>query len=177
MLAQVTHANIRPLPDLQCAEGHLRALGAEVKIAESWRCGRFLWCEDESSQHPHPDTDRPALQRSAIANTICRTIEHGVAVTDAGLDGEDRAHAPARPEAEEHGPLGAGGWDGCVTTSTLRLLICRSWGIRHRCISRCRAPLREAGLCHHNLSGRHVDDRGITDPSHPAHHGPDSCGR
>jgi len=31
-------------------------------------------------------------QRSAIADTICRTIELGVTITDAALDGEDRTH-------------------------------------------------------------------------------------
>ena len=32
------------------------------------------------------------LQRSAIADTICRTIELGVTITGAALDGEDRTH-------------------------------------------------------------------------------------
>ncbi|QGP88185.1 MULTISPECIES: ISL3 family transposase [Gordonia] len=32
------------------------------------------------------------MQRSAIADTICRTIELGVTITDAALDGEDRTH-------------------------------------------------------------------------------------
>ncbi|NDK92655.1 ISL3 family transposase, partial [Gordonia desulfuricans] len=31
-------------------------------------------------------------QRSAIADTICRTIELGVTITDAAIDGEDRTH-------------------------------------------------------------------------------------
>ena len=31
-------------------------------------------------------------QRSAVADTICRTIELGVAITDAAFDGEDRTH-------------------------------------------------------------------------------------
>ncbi len=31
-------------------------------------------------------------QRSAIADTICRTIELGVTITDAVIDGEDRTH-------------------------------------------------------------------------------------
>ena len=32
------------------------------------------------------------MQRSAIADTICRTIELGVTITGAALDGEDRTH-------------------------------------------------------------------------------------
>ena len=32
------------------------------------------------------------MQGSAIADTICRTIELGVTITDAALDGEDRTH-------------------------------------------------------------------------------------
>src|SRR5690606_30778181 len=34
----------------------------------------------------------PMTQRSAIADTICRTIELGVTITDAAVDGEDRTH-------------------------------------------------------------------------------------
>ncbi|MDL9939055.1 transposase family protein, partial [Gordonia sp. ABSL1-1] len=32
------------------------------------------------------------MQRSAIADTICRTIELGVTITDAALDAEGRTH-------------------------------------------------------------------------------------
>ncbi|MFI8773095.1 ISL3 family transposase, partial [Gordonia sp. NPDC062954] len=31
-------------------------------------------------------------QRSAIADTICRTIELGVSITDAAIDAADRTH-------------------------------------------------------------------------------------
>ena len=43
------------------------------------------------------------MQRSAIADTICRTIELGVTITDAALDGEDRTHVFCQVLAPQDG--------------------------------------------------------------------------
>ncbi|GAB22966.1 putative transposase [Gordonia polyisoprenivorans NBRC 16320 = JCM 10675] len=71
-------------------------------------------------------------QRSAIADTICRTIELGVTITDAAIDAEDQTHLFCQVVAPKDACPSCRPVD-CVITWTVRLLICRSSGIRRAC--------------------------------------------